>query len=53
MAYLHDLLDKSINRDEFFKYMRKENIGVNLHYIPLIVTVYYAENFSFSKKVYL
>lgn len=46
------LLDKSINRDKFFKYMRKENIGVNLHYIPVYRHSYYAENFSFSKKDY-
>ena len=42
------LLDESINRDEFFKYMRNANIGVNLHYIPVYRHSYYVENFVFD-----
>ena len=42
------LLDESINRDEFFKYMRSANIGVNLHYIPVYRHSYYVENFGFD-----
>jgi UDP-4-amino-4,6-dideoxy-N-acetyl-beta-L-altrosamine transaminase len=41
------LLDESINRDDFFKYMRNTNIGVNLHYIPVYRHSYYMKNFSF------
>lgn len=40
------LLDDSINRDEFFKYMRNSNIGVNLHYIPVYRHSYYRNNFD-------
>ena len=42
------LLDGSIDRDEFFKYMRNANIGVNLHYIPVYRHSYYTNNFSFK-----
>jgi UDP-4-amino-4,6-dideoxy-N-acetyl-beta-L-altrosamine transaminase len=42
------LLDESIDRDEFFKYMRSANIGVNLHYIPVYRHSYYVENFGFD-----
>jgi UDP-4-amino-4,6-dideoxy-N-acetyl-beta-L-altrosamine transaminase len=42
------LLDGSIDRDEFFKYMRNANIGVNLHYIPVYRHSYYVENFGFD-----
>jgi UDP-4-amino-4,6-dideoxy-N-acetyl-beta-L-altrosamine transaminase len=44
------LLDKSIDRDEFFKYMRSANIGVNLHYIPVYRHSYYAEKFGFDAE---
>ena len=47
------LLDKSINRDEFFKYMRSANIGVNLHYIPVYRHSYYVENFGFDAGDFL
>ena len=42
------LLNESINRDEFFKYMRNANIGVNLHYIPVYRHSYYVKNFGFD-----
>jgi UDP-4-amino-4,6-dideoxy-N-acetyl-beta-L-altrosamine transaminase len=41
------LLNESISRDEFFKFMRRANIGVNLHYIPVYRHSYYLENFGF------
>jgi UDP-4-amino-4,6-dideoxy-N-acetyl-beta-L-altrosamine transaminase len=44
------LLDESINRDEFFKYMRSANIGVNLHYIPVYRHSYYVENYGFDPE---
>ncbi|HEY9206267.1 MAG TPA: UDP-4-amino-4,6-dideoxy-N-acetyl-beta-L-altrosamine transaminase [Candidatus Methanoperedens sp.] len=44
------LLDESINRDEFFKYMRTANIGVNVHYIPAYRHSYYIKNFNFNKN---
>ncbi|MCD4782204.1 MAG: DegT/DnrJ/EryC1/StrS family aminotransferase, partial [Candidatus Eremiobacteraeota bacterium] len=37
-----------IDRDEFFKYMRSANIGVNLHYIPVYRHSYYVENYGFD-----
>ncbi len=44
------LLDRSIDRDEFFKYMRSANIGVNLHYIPVYRHSYYLKNFKIDKS---
>jgi len=44
------LLDKSIDRNEFFKYMRSANIGVSLHYIPVYRHSYYVENFGFEAE---
>ena len=44
------LLDESIDRDEFFKYMRSANIGVNLHYIPVYRHSYYVDNFGIDVK---
>ena len=44
------LLDETINRDEFFKYMRNSNIGVNLHYIPVYRHSYYVENYGFDPE---
>lgn len=42
------LLDRTIDRNEFFKYMRSANIGVNLHYIPVYKHSYYVNNFKFN-----
>ena len=47
------LLDRSINRDEFFKYMRNANIGVNLHYIPVYRHSYYVVNYGFDAEEFL
>lgn len=44
------LLDKSINRDEFFKYMKSAGIGVNVHYIPAYRHSYYVDNFNFHRE---
>ena len=44
------LLDESIDRDEFFKYMRSANIGVNLHYIPVYRHSYYVEKFDIDTE---
>ena len=44
------LLDRSIDRGEFFKYMRNANIGVNLHYIPVYRHSYYVENYGFDPE---
>ncbi len=44
------LLDRSINRDEFFKYMKSAGIGVNVHYIPVYRHSYYIDNFNFNRE---
>jgi len=44
------LLDKSINRDEFFNLMRKKKIGVNVHYIPVYHHSYYTQHFKIDGK---
>ncbi|OBZ34778.1 UDP-4-amino-4,6-dideoxy-N-acetyl-beta-L-altrosamine transaminase [Methanohalophilus sp. DAL1] len=46
------LLDGSINRNEFFKYMRKNEVGVNVHYIPSYHFSYYRNNFNFNERDY-
>jgi UDP-4-amino-4,6-dideoxy-N-acetyl-beta-L-altrosamine transaminase len=46
------LLDESINRNEFFKYMRKNEVGVNVHYIPSYHFSYYRNNFNFNERDY-
>ena len=46
------LLHESVDRDEFFKYMRSANIGVNLHYIPVYRHSYYVKNFGFDAGAY-
>ena len=42
------LLYGSLDRDEFFKYMRAAGIGVNVHYIPVYRHSYYAKRFGFD-----
>ena len=42
------LLYGSIDRDDFFKYMRTADIGVNVHYIPVYRHSYYVRNFGFD-----
>ncbi|MCM1987219.1 UDP-4-amino-4,6-dideoxy-N-acetyl-beta-L-altrosamine transaminase [Methanococcoides seepicolus] len=44
------LLNESINRNEFFKYMRKNEIGVNVHYIPIYHFSYYREHFDLDEN---
>lgn len=44
------LLNESIERDEFFKYMRTANIGVNVHYIPVYRHSYYVNRFNIDPK---
>jgi dTDP-4-amino-4,6-dideoxygalactose transaminase len=38
------LLPDSINRNRFFTYLRKNGIGVNVHYIPIYQFTYYKKN---------
>ena len=35
-------------RDEIFRALRAENIGVNVHYIPVHVQPYYKERFGYG-----
>jgi len=44
------LLDDTINRDEFFKYMKAASIGVNVHYIPAYRHSYYINNFNIDRN---
>ena len=46
------LLDKAIDRDDFFKYMRSMNIGVNLHYIPVYRHSYYKMFLNIDENAY-
>ena len=40
----------NIERDAFFKYMRHNNIGVNVHYIPVYRHSYYSTNFRIDPE---
>jgi UDP-4-amino-4,6-dideoxy-N-acetyl-beta-L-altrosamine transaminase len=42
------LLDPSLNRLEIFNYMRANNIGVQVHYIPVHLHPYYRRNFGYK-----
>jgi UDP-4-amino-4,6-dideoxy-N-acetyl-beta-L-altrosamine transaminase len=46
------LLDKRIDRDDFFKYMKSNSIGVNVHYIPIYRFSYYKNNYNFDPLDY-
>src|SRR5207302_6249331 len=43
-----DLNDLSTNRDEIFRALRAENIGVNVHYIPVHLHPYYRDRFGYK-----
>jgi UDP-4-amino-4,6-dideoxy-N-acetyl-beta-L-altrosamine transaminase len=47
--HLYTILLNGIDRDEFFKRMREENIGVNVHYIPVYRHSYY-ERFKLEQE---
>ena len=46
------LLPKGVDRDAVFQKMRKANIGVNVHYIPVYRHSYYQQNHPANPKDY-
>lgn len=42
------LLDKKLDRDFFFNNMRNNNVGVNVHYIPIYRFTYYRNHFNIN-----
>lgn len=40
-----------VNRDHIFKALREENIGVNVHYIPVHYHSYYQDRFGLKKGI--
>lgn len=50
--HIYTILLKNINRDKFFTYMRKSDIGVNVHYIPTYHFSYYRKHFDFDENDY-
>ncbi len=46
------LLPKGVNRDAVFKRMRQQNIGVNMHYIPVYRHSYYQQHHPTDPKHY-
>jgi len=50
--HIYTILLKGVNRNKFFTYMRKNGIGVNVHYIPIYRHTYYSNNFNFNKDDY-
>ena len=47
-----DLAELSANRAEVFRALRAENIGVNVHYIPVHLHPYYRERFGYKGGEY-
>jgi len=47
------LEELSATRDEIFKALRAENIGVNVHYIPVHLHSYYRDRFGHGRGEYL
>jgi perosamine synthetase len=43
-----DLEKLSVGRDEIFRALRAENIGVNVHYIPVHLHPYYRDHFGYE-----
>lgn len=43
-----DLSELSVDRAEIFRALRGENIGVNVHYIPVHLHPYYRQQFGYS-----
>jgi dTDP-4-amino-4,6-dideoxygalactose transaminase len=50
--HIYTVLLKNIDRNKFFTYMRKNDIGVNVHYIPIYHFTYYRKHFHFHRKDY-
>jgi UDP-4-amino-4,6-dideoxy-N-acetyl-beta-L-altrosamine transaminase len=48
--HIYTILLNGINRDEFFSKMRKRDIGVNVHYIPIYRFSYYQQHFNINPK---
>ncbi len=46
------LLPENVSRDEFYDKMRGNNIGVNVHYIPVYKFTNYKQNFNFNEIDY-
>lgn len=46
-----DIENLKVDRDYIFKALREENIGVNVHYIPVHYHTYYQENFGLKKGI--
>lgn len=44
--HIYTILLNGIDRDKFFVEMRRQNIGVNVHYIPVYRHTYYKERFN-------
>lgn len=50
--HIYTILLKDVNRDKLFTYLRKSDIGVNVHYIPIYHFSYYRKHFNFDKNDY-
>lgn len=46
--HLYPIQVKDLDRNEAFRALRAENIGVNVHYIPVHLHPYYRERFGFK-----
>lgn len=49
---LLDLRRLTVGRDEIIELLRKENIGANVHYLPVHLFTYYRKRFGYRKGMY-
>lgn len=50
--HIYTILLNGVDRDTFFKEMRQQNIGVNVHYIPVYRHTYYRERFNINPSAF-
>lgn len=48
--HLYTILLNGLDRDELFRRMRANGIGVNVHYIPIYRFTFYKNNFNFAPE---
>jgi len=46
--HIYTILLKNLDRNAFFNKMKRKNVGVNVHYIPIYHFTYYRKHFNFN-----
>ena len=48
----YDFKKRNLSKKNFFKYMKKNKVNLQLHYIPIYKQPYYKKNFNFKLEDY-